>query len=536
MSSADRGLARNSAVMAAGSLASRLLGLIRTSMLFGVFAYSAPGQAWTVATTLPNMINLLLAGGVLNAVLVPQITKAAQQGQGGQEFVERLLTLTILLIAGVTLLALPLAPLLVRLYASGFTPATTSLAVAFALICLPAIFFYGLYTMLGQVLNARGQFAAFMWSPALCNVIWVAGIALFIRQHGTNSARSPDWTWPMIWLMAGTLTVGVAAQALVLILPLWRGGFRFRPRAGFRNAGLGTAGRVAGWTFASLALSQVSFLVVSRVLTPVAEPDPNLTGYQNAFLLFMTPHGLITVSVVTALFTRLSVAAARGDLSRLRGDVGQGLRVVAVSMIPITVATFALAGPGMRVLYPANTAAETASQATLVVAMVLGLAPLGALYLAQRTFYAFEDARTPFLLAAVNSGLVIVGTLLCLLLPSQTRALGVCLVQSLGNLVAAVVAVICVGLRLRGFAVGPVIRTVVRSLVASTPAGAAAFLVAWAISTGVPGRGGTLFALLAGVPVFVIGYVAVARRIHLVELEQVLRRLPHPIRRFLNFW
>lgn len=536
MAGADSGVARNSAVLAAGSLVSRLLGVVRTSMLFAVFAYSLPGQAWSVATTLPNMINLLLAGGVLNAVLVPQITKAAAQGAQGRVFVDRLLTLTLLVIGGITVVALPLAPVLVRMYAASFDDQTFSLAVSFTLLSLPAVFFYGLYTMLGQVLNARGQFGWFTWSVALCNVVWIIGIGLFLHQYTVAASRRTDWTRPMILLMAGTLTVGVAVQALVLIVPLWRGGFRYRPRLGFRGAGLGGAGRVAGWTFASLVLSQVSFLVISQVLTAVDPHDPNLTGYQNAFLLFMTPHGLITVSLVTALFTRLSVSAHREDLSGVRADVGQGLRVVAVTMIPITVASFALGSAGTRVLYPGNTPAETQSLAHLMMAMMLGLAPLGALYLVQRSFFAFEDARTPFLLAALSSGFVIVVSVACLLLPSAQRALGTSLAQGLSNVLAAGVGLVLLGRRLNGMSLSRVIRTTVRSLVASLPAGLAAALTAWPFTTFVGGRGGAVPALLLGGLVFVICYVAIARRVQLRELSQLLRRLPHPIRRFLTYW
>ncbi len=530
------GLMRNSAIMASGSLVSRILGVVRNSMLFAIFAYSAPSNAWTVATTLPNMVNLLLAGGVLNAVLVPQITKAAAQRDGGKEYVDRLLTLTLLLMAGITLVCLPLAPVLVKLYASDFDQPTFALAVAFALICLPAIFFYGLYTMLGQVLNARGQFGAFMWSPVLCNVIWVIGIALFMLQFGTEPARRLDWTSPMVWLMAGTLTVGVAAQALVLIVPLLRGGFRYRPRFDFRGAGLRSAGRVAGWTFASVALSQVSFLVVSQVLTRVDAHDPNLFGYQNAFLLFMTPHGLITVSLVTALFTRLSTAAHRQDRARMRADVDSGLRLIVVAMIPITVVVFALGTVGLQVLFPGNTAAESQSLAHLMMAMMIGLVPLGVLYLVQRTFFAFEDARTPFFLGLVNSGFVIVATLFCLFVPSSSRALAASLVQGLGNVFAAGLGLIAVGLLLKGLSIGPAIRSLVRSLAASLPAGFIAWLVAWLADALIPGRIGAVVALLVGGLVFVICYSAIARRVHLKELDELMRRLPHPIRRFLAYW
>lgn len=535
MSGADSGLARNSAIMAAGSLTSRILGMVRNSMLFALFAFSMPGQAFSVAQALPNMINLLLAGGMLNAVLVPQLTKAAAR-EDGREFADRLLTLTLLLIAGVTLICLPLSPLLVRLYAATFDDSTFSLAVSLTLLCLPAVFFYGLYTMLGQVLIARSRYGAFSWAPALCNVVWIVGIAVFLFTIGIGPARRTPWTPGMVALLGGTLTLGVAVQALILVVPLWRDGFRFRPRWGFKGAGLGSAGRVAGWTFAAVALSQLSFLVISQVLTAVDEHDPNLTGYQNAFLLFMTPHGLVTVSLVTALFTRMSVSAHRADLAAVRRDVSQGLRIVAVTMIPVTVATFALAVPGTRVLFAGNNAAETGSLAQMTTAMMIGVAPLGVLYLVQRAFFAFEDAKTPFWLGAISSGVVVVGALLCTLLPSPDRGFGVALTQGLSNVAAAAVGLVWLGRKLQGFSLALAIRSSVRALVASLPAGFLAWIVAGLAGLFVSGRVGAFIGLLIGAPVFVIGYVAIGRRLRMRELTQVLRRLPHPIRRLLMFF
>ena len=114
--SSDRSLARSSAVMAAGTVVSRLLGFARASILAAVVGIGLSGDAFQVANTLPNQFYLLLAGGVLNAVLVPQITKAATHDDGGHEFVNRLLTLSLAILLGATLVVTAAAPLLVRLF------------------------------------------------------------------------------------------------------------------------------------------------------------------------------------------------------------------------------------------------------------------------------------------------------------------------------------------------------------------------------------------------------------------------------------
>ena len=166
-------------LMAAGTVVSRLLGLRRTALLLGLaVGIGLSADTFQVANTLPNQFYLLLAGGVLNAVLVPQITKAATYDDGGHDFVNRLLTLSLALLLGATLVVTAAAPLLVRLFSQGWDSPTIGLATAFALICLPQVFFYGLYTLLGQVLNARGQFAAYMWAPALANIVAIGGLVV----------------------------------------------------------------------------------------------------------------------------------------------------------------------------------------------------------------------------------------------------------------------------------------------------------------------------------------------------------------------
>jgi putative peptidoglycan lipid II flippase len=112
----ETSLARTSAVMAAGTVVSRLLGFVRASTLAAVLGIGLVADIFDTANTLPTQFYLLLAGGVLNAVLVPQITKARTMEDGGEEFVNRLLTVSFALIAGATVVVTALAPWLVRLY------------------------------------------------------------------------------------------------------------------------------------------------------------------------------------------------------------------------------------------------------------------------------------------------------------------------------------------------------------------------------------------------------------------------------------
>lgn len=525
-------LARHSAVMAGGSLVSRLLGVVRSSMIMAVFGRSLAGDAWAVANTLPNTVYLLLAGGVLNAVLVPQITKAEKNPDGGKDFVDRLLTLAIVGLLLVTAVCLAGAPLLVRLFSSDTWPEQQfALSVAFAYICMPAIFFYGIYTILGQVLNARERFGWFMWSPVLCNIVWIAGLGWFMSQYGRGVGAPTAYTPEMIWLLAGSLVLGVAAQALVLLVPLYRGGFRYTPRFGWRGVGLGSAGRVAVWTFAALVVAQLGLVVQSRVLTSVEHGDTGKLPYDQAFLLFMTPHGLITVSLVTALFTTMSRAASVKDLGSLRGSVVQGLTLTGIATVPIMIGTLVLGPYLTRIVFPGNTVQTTDAIGYVMMAMMLGLPAYGAFYVMQRAFFAMEDAKTPFFLQLVNTGVAAAIAIGCLWVPSEFRAVGVALGQAVSNLAAALFAVLWLSRRLQGLPMAGVIRTTVRVTVASLPAALVAVALVWLSETFTAhGRVVALIALAVGGTLFVLLYIAAARRMRVREIDSVLQPMLRRVR------
>jgi putative peptidoglycan lipid II flippase len=526
--------------MAAGTVVSRVLGMVRASMTLAVVGTLLAGDAWDVANTLPNIIYLLLAGGVLNAVLVPQITRAASHADGGREYVDRLLTIAITGMVVIAVIFTLAAGLLVRLYSSGtWTPQVRSLSTAFALICMPQIFFYGLYTLLGQVLNARNQFAAYMWAPVVANVVAIGGMAYFLLNY-RHQAGVASWTSPMIWVLAGSATAGIAAQALVLVLPLWRSGFRFTPRWGFRGVGLRTASTVALWTFGALSLSTVGFIITSQVLTYAGQAGnaaglvvPGKISYSNAFYIFMLPHSLVTVSLVTALFTRMSKAAHVGNLDEVRADVHRGLRLTAVATVPATVGAFVLGFSATATLYPANSEASTRGIATVMMAMMFGLVPFGVMFLLQRVFYAFEDAKTPFRLQIVVTVIATIANLASLLLPLRWIAVGVGAGQALSNVAGMVVGLILVRRRLDGLPLGAVTRTYVRLGVASLVAGASALVVQLGLGQVVDGRLYSPVALAAGGLVFAGIYVVVARRLRVAEIDDLVGPVLERARRAL---
>ncbi|RLV48101.1 murein biosynthesis integral membrane protein MurJ, partial [Nocardioides mangrovicus] len=174
---ASRSVLGSSAVMAAGTVVSRITGFARGSLLAAALGVQLHADVFTIANTVPNMLYILLAGGVFNAVLVPQLVRAMRQDpDGGEAYTSRVITLAALFLAGVTAVLVIGAPWLMRLfldsaYNAHELAAQRESVVAFARYCLPQVFFYGMFVLVGQVLNARHRFGPMMWAPIANNLV-----------------------------------------------------------------------------------------------------------------------------------------------------------------------------------------------------------------------------------------------------------------------------------------------------------------------------------------------------------------------------
>ncbi|GAA4282549.1 lipid II flippase MurJ [Brevibacterium daeguense] len=535
-------LAKSSAVMTAGTLVSRILGFVKAMLLATAIGVTVGGaaDAFDIANKVPNNLYMLLAGGVLNAVLVPQIVRATRRTDGGRDFTNRLLTLTVTLLFAVTVVATLCAPLLVRLYStSAWSPEQTALAVAFAYWCLPQIFFYGLYTMLGQVLNAKSSFGPYMWAPVLNNVVSIAGLLVFIAVFGTGQQGEHavgTWDAGKIALLAGSATLGVMCQALVLIWPLKRIGFTYRPTFGFRGFGLSTAGRVAGWTFAAVLVGQLGYIVTSQVASTASsttgEPSASNAAYSLAYLMFMLPHSLVAVSLATALFTSLSTYAADDDVDSVRSSLALGTRLVGLVNVFATVAFIALAGPAAMVI-GGGSQEQARSIAPVIVTMVIGLVPFSANYLLQRVFYAYEDARTPFWIQVPQVVLTAAGVLAAgFLLPKPLIVAGIGLAMSCGYLLACFLSAVLLRRRIGHLGTGQILLAHAKFAVAGGLSCAAGFgLLRWA---GPEAWDGRLPALLtvAWIGLAMLGlYLAVCWVLRVSELRAALETVRRVLKR-----
>ncbi|MFE2285414.1 murein biosynthesis integral membrane protein MurJ [Streptomyces sp. NPDC059443] len=525
---------RSGALMAAGSIVSRATGFVRSAVIVAALGVGLLGDGYAVANTVPNILYILLIGGALNAVFVPELVRAAKEHEdGGAAYTDRLLTACTAALLVITAAAVLAAPLIVSAY-TGYSGSQESTTVALARYCLPQILFYGLFTLLGQVLNARGRFGAMMWTPVLNNLVVIAVFGLFLYVSRDGQGGADGLTAAQTRLLGIGTTLGIVVQALGLVPSLRAARFRWRPRFDWRGSGLTRPLRNAGWLVMLVLTNQLAYWVVTRLSTATGRHaveaglagGAGYTAYSNAYLLWMVPQGIITVSLVTALMPRMSAAATDGDLAAVRKDVSYALRSSAALVVPAA-AVFAALAPwvmGSVFEYGRTGAADVAVMAGMLAAFAPGLIAYSAQYVLSRGFYALSDTRTPFFLnltiAALNAGL---SAAAYLLLPPRWAVTGMAAACSVAFTAGAGVTAYVLARRLgpragtRTERRGTAVRTHLRLLAACVPAGAAGYAAARAADPF-----GNFAGVGAGTAVILLVVILLAGPLRLTEITDLL--------------
>ena len=428
---ADARILNASAIMAAGTVVSRMSGFVRSALLVAALGGSLHADLFTMANTIPNMVYILVAGGVMNAVLVPQLVRTMQNdADGGEAYANRIVTLAVLFLGAVTALLVIAAPWVMDIFLSAAydrpdLAAERQSAVDFARYCLPQVFFYGMFVLAGQILNARGRFGPMMWAPIANNVIAVGVLVVYLVAFGPATAAEqvgPFTTSQELLLGLGS-TLGIVVQFLILVPYLRLAGFRFRPRLDVRGVGLGHTFRLATWTVLFVIVNQVAYSVVVRLASSgSAEAVTNggqssgYTVYSTTFLVVMVPHAVVTVSLATALLPRMSRLASDGDLPTLARTLGLGLRTALAVAIPFALLLPIIADDLAHVTFGWGAGQDDYVLFAPSLALFgTGLVFFTIHYITLRGFYALERNRTVFFIqcavAATNiaAAIVLVG-------------------------------------------------------------------------------------------------------------------------------
>jgi putative peptidoglycan lipid II flippase len=559
--SETRGILASSAVMATGTIVSRASGYLRNLLLAAAIGNGLHADLFNIGNTIPNMLYILLAGGIFNAVLVPQLVRA-QKGDPdrGEAYTNRVITLAAIFLGAVTILLVLAAPLVMKLYLNGAyddpaLAAQRDSAIVFARYCLPQVFFYGMFVLLGQVLNARGRFGPMMWAPIANNVISIAVLVLYLFWFGALDTGDgcTAYTPTQALVLGGGATLGIVAQVLVLLPVLRAAGVRFRPRYDFRHSGLAHTLRLGIWTVLFVVVNQIAYTVVVRLASggtaqsaacghlsrhaqhahQIASDATGYTVYASAFLFVMVPHAIITVSLATAILPRLSAKAADGDLTGLAGTLAGTLRTALAIVIPFAFALPLLAYDAAKVLFGYEATATTFDH--YVPSMILfgpGIVFFTVHYLMLRGFYALELNRTVFFIqCAIGATNVVMAILLVNQATAAQTSPALVIAYGSSYVLGSTVSYLILRGRLGGLETQALVRFVVRALVAAGVATA----IAWAVGQVMPGHTDDVSHLLAAVRVVVLGgidlglFLLLARMMRISEVmtivEIVMRRI-----------
>ncbi|MFD0688934.1 murein biosynthesis integral membrane protein MurJ [Actinomadura fibrosa] len=524
-------VAHFSAVMAVGTLFSRVTGFLRTVVIGAALGTALLGDAYQAAEMIPYTVYELLLGGLLASVFVPFLVKRRMgDADGGAATERRLVGVALLALAVLTVAAVLAAGPLISLYAGGYTGRQREVAVLLTRLLLTQIFFIGVSGLASTLLNVRQRFGAPMWAPVANNLVTIAAALLFLWAAGPG--RTPETvTDGQLTLLGAGSALGTVVQSGLLAWALWSAGFRGRPRLDLRGSGFGEAARTATWMLLYIVVAQAGVLVTANVATRAgarasAAAGHPVTGsglavYRFALVVFQLPYAIIAVSVITALLPRMSAHVADGRRDLVRDDFSRGLRLACALLVPLSLGMLVFAIPGSVALFAYGSTTPDGARRIGAVLMVFAvlLLPFTLHQLLMRVFYALGDTRTPGLIA-VPAGIAQAAAALALLrfVPARQVVLGLPAAYGLFYVVGAAGAVWALRRRLGGMDGRRILRTVTRLHVAALPAVAFAAAVVWAFGR-MPGE------RLPGLLAVVVGsagggalYLAAARLMRVAEL------------------
>uniref|UniRef100_UPI00189220DA murein biosynthesis integral membrane protein MurJ n=1 Tax=Catenulispora pinisilvae TaxID=2705253 RepID=UPI00189220DA len=530
---AEPSVGRASRLMALGTLASRLTGLVRQFLLVAAIGTASIANSYTIGLNLPNMLYILIIGGALNAVFVPQLVRSMHRDRdGGSAYASRLLTLVLTGVFVLTILTELFTPELVDVFSS-FKGSDRQLAIDLGRMFMPQIFFLGLFVVLGQILNAKGRFGPMMWTPVLTNVVVIGSTSAYWYINRKNDLTPSTIPASNVRLLGLGVTLGIAVQALTLLPYIKSAGMHLTLRFDWRGHGLGKAVTLAKWTLLFVLVNQIGLAVVMRYASNVNNDGFEHWGvaaYNNAFMIWGLPQALITVSVITALLPRMSRAAVRNDLAQVRDDISYGLRVTGVAIVPSAFA-FLVLGPQIAVVLFKHGGMSMDNAhiiGYMLSAFALGLIPFSAQFLMLRGFYAFEDTKSPFTINIwISAANVALSSAVFYVLKGggeeRWAVVAMCAVYGIAYCLGLAITVQKLKRRLHGLDGKRIMQTYVRLIGASAVAAGATFIVALYVNRMV-GQSwlGSAVSLAVGGGLLATLYVVCARLMHVEEVEQLL--------------
>jgi putative peptidoglycan lipid II flippase len=514
-------LARSAGLISIATLTSRILGVVRESVLAHYFGASMQMDAYNVAFRVPNLLRDLFAEGAMTAAFVPAFTRTlSERGREHAWQLGNLVMNTLVIITGgLVVLGIVFAePITRAIVAAEFVsiPGKLDLTVTLTRIMLPFLTLVAVAVAMMGMLNSLRQFFVPSLSPAMFNVATIACVVTLVPLMSRLGLP------PIMAIALGTLLGGIGQ--IVLQWPaLRREGFRYRPILDFRDPELRQVLRMMGPGTLGVAAVNINVLVNTWLATS-DEGAVSWLGY--AFRLMYLPIGVFGVSIATAALPEVSTHAVADDLVSMRRTVSHALRLMLMLNVPAMVGLMVLADPIVALLYERGRfgPSDTTATAAALVFYAPGLLGYSIVKIASPTFYSLRDSRTPATVSVMSVG---VNLALNLTLVTFLGYRGL----ALGTAIAALFNAIVLLWLLRGRLGGLDSRRLVIALAKITGASAVMGLVAamtlrWLIDV-VPGTGELVKAIrvFTAIAVAVVALTVSARLLRIDEFNEAIRRI-----------
>ncbi|QIV82001.1 murein biosynthesis integral membrane protein MurJ [Mycolicibacterium frederiksbergense] len=468
--------------MALATLVSRLTGFARM-VLLALILGGPLLSSFTVANQLPNLIAALVLEATFTAIFVPILARAERDDpDGGTAFVRRLVTLATALLIVATILSVAAAPLLVDLMLGSDPLVNRPLTTAFAYLLLPQVVFYGLSSVYMAILNTRNVFGPPAWAPVLNNIVAILTLAVYLLVPGELSIDPVEMGNAKLLVLGIGTTLGVVAQALVLILAIRRERISLRPLWGIDDR-LKQFGMMALAMVLYVLISQIGLIVGNQIASAASASGPAIYNY--TWLILQLPFGIIGVTVLTVVMPRLSRNAAADDGPAVLADLNLATRLTMLTLIPI-VAMMTVGGPaiGSALFSYGNFGQTDAGYLGMAISLsAFTLIPYTLVLLQLRVFYARQQPWTPIVLILVITAVKIAASVAVPHLVSDPGMVAgyLGLANGLGFLAGATIGYLVLRANLNppgGKMISlDVVRTILVTIVASMIAGLAAHIV-----------------------------------------------------------
>jgi putative peptidoglycan lipid II flippase len=510
-------LARAASGLAAATIASRVLGLVREIIVAALFGASSAKAAYVIGYYLPFFVQRLLLGGTLSIVLIPTLANVLARGDPAEirHVSRQLFTAVCLIGVAMVLGGQVLAPLIVPLAAPGFTadPQQMELTVTLTRVNFVAMLFLALSVFATAFLQARHRFTPPAVAPLVFNVVTIAGTLLLGPRLGIVGLS-------LAWI------AGTAAQFAVQVPALRHAGFGLALTRDLSHPALRTVGRLAIPAMLGLVVVEINAYLgrLFASLLPATPAVNAVAALDYAYEIVQAPVGVFAISVATVLFPTMSQAAAAGDHTTLRQSTATGLRSVVFLMLPISAGLVTFATPIVRLVFERGEfgPAATAMVAACLAAYGAGLVPMALYYVVTRAYYAVHDMRTP---VAIGAGMVALYAGVAFALMQKWQAPGIALTSSVVAAVNAAVLALILRRRLGPLQMARFVSMSWRAAVATALAMGAWHLVArFAVRLVPAGHLLDIVVLGAGAAVAAAAYLAVCTALRVEEM-QLLRSL-----------